>query len=240
MVFKKILELRKINIAIDGYSGCGKSTLAKALAEKLGYIFIDSGAMFRGITHFCLINGVDVTDKKAIAEVLDSKPDLSFKPVSNHLLLNGQDVESHIRNDQKVVSSVSFVASIREVRTYLKELQQRHIAGKGVVMEGRDIGTVIMPGAELKIFITATIEERIHRRLSQLSDQGVTILEEEVRNNLIERDKADAGRDVAPLRKATDAICFDTSNFSKESQLEAVLAIARPIIEPDYYLPFIR
>lgn len=232
--------MNRINIAIDGYSGCGKSTLAKDLAEALGYIFIDSGAMFRGLTHYCIINGIDMSDAIAIAELIEKRPTVAFEPKSNHLLLNGNDVESQIRNDQAIVSSVSFVAAVPRVRAYLKELQQEYITNKGVVMDGRDIGTVIMPNAELKVFVTATLEERIARRLRQLIDQGESVTEEEVKTNLVDRDRADSSRSVAPLKKASDAVCIDTTSFTRESQLDAVLSIARPIIYPGKYLPFIQ
>ena len=232
--------MKRINIAIDGYSGCGKSTLAKDLAGALNYTFIDSGAMFRGLTHYCIRHGIDMYDAGAIAELIQNRPSIVFDSKSNHLLLNGIDVETQIRNDQKVVSSVSFVAAVPHVRTYLKELQQEYIANKGVVMDGRDIGTVIMPDAELKVFVTATIEERVFRRLQQLKGQGESVTEEEEKTNLVERDRADANRSAAPLKKALNSVCFDTTNFTRESQLEAILSIARPKIDPEKYLPFIQ
>jgi len=232
--------LKRINIAIDGYSGCGKSTLAKNLASELGYVFIDTGAMFRGITHYCLTKGVDISNQTAISKIIEDGPNLLFESKSNNLLLNGEDIEKEIRNSKSIASSVSQVASVPSVREYLKQLQQKYIVDKGVVMEGRDIGTVIMPDAELKIFITASIEERVLRRLKQLKDQGEEVSEEYVRTNLIERDRADASRDAAPLRKAKDAIAIDTTTFSKKEQLEVVKALLRPITDAEEFLPFIQ
>ena len=232
--------MKRINIAIDGYSGCGKSTLAKNLASELGYVFIDTGAMFRGITHYCLTKGVDISNQTAISKIIEDGPNLLFESKSNNLLLNGEDIEKEIRNSKSIASSVSQVASVPSVREYLKQLQQKYIVDKGVVMEGRDIGTVIMPDAELKIFITASIEERVLRRLKQLKDQGEEVSEEYVRTNLIERDRADASRDAAPLRKAKDAIAIDTTTFSKKEQLEVVKALLRPITNAQEFLPFIQ
>jgi cytidylate kinase len=232
--------LKRINIAIDGYSGCGKSTLAKNLASDLGYVFIDTGAMFRGITHYCLIRGVDVSNQTAISKIIEDGPDLIFETESNNLLLNGEDIEKEIRNNKQIASSVSQVASVPSVREYLKQLQLKYIVDKGVVMEGRDIGTVIMPDAELKIFITATLDERVSRRLKQLKGQGEEVSEGYVRTNLIERDRADASRDAAPLRKAKDAIAIDTTTFSKKEQLEVVKALLRPITDTEAFLPFIQ
>ena len=232
--------MKRINIAIDGYSGCGKSTLAKNLASDLGYVFIDTGAMYRGITHYCLIRGVDVSNQTAISKIIEDGPDLIFETESNNLLLNGEDIEKEIRNNKQIASSVSQVASVPSVREYLKQLQLKYIVDKGVVMEGRDIGTVIMPDAELKIFITATLDERVSRRLKQLKGQGEEVSEGYVRTNLIERDRADASRDAAPLRKAKDAIAIDTTTFSKKEQLEVVKALLRPITNAQEFLPFIQ
>ena len=232
--------MKRINIAIDGYSGCGKSTLAKNLASDLGYVFIDTGAMFRGITHYCLTKGVDVSNQTAISRIIEDSPNLVFESKSNNLLLNGVDIEKEIRNNKSIASSVSQVAAIPLVREYLKLLQLKYIIDKGVVMEGRDIGTVIMCDAELKIFITSTLDERVSRRLKQLKGQGEEVSEGYVRTNLIERDRADASRDVAPLRKAKDAIAIDTTTFSKKEQLEVVKALLRPITDAEEFLPFIQ
>ncbi|HAQ69776.1 MAG TPA: (d)CMP kinase [Flavobacteriales bacterium] len=232
--------MKRINIAIDGYSGCGKSTLAKNLASDLGYVFIDTGAMYRGITHYCLTKGVDISNQTAISKIIEDGPNLIFESKSNNLLLNGDDIEKEIRNNRSIASSVSQVASVPSVREYLKQLQLKYIVDKGVVMEGRDIGTVIMPDAELKIFITATLDERVSRRLKQLKGQGEEVSEGYVRTNLIERDRADASRDAAPLRKAKDAIAIDTTTFSKKEQLEVVKALLRPITNAQEFLPFIQ
>ncbi len=231
--------MRKINIAIDGYAGCGKSTLARDLAKALNYIFVDSGAMYRGITLFLLEKGVDITSSAAVAEALAERPELSFANENNHLFLSGREVEALIRGDQAVANSVSDVAALPEVRDYLKVQQQAFVAKKGVVMEGRDIGTVIMPSAELKLFITASIDERVRRRSNDLLGRGESVDDDAIRNNLQERDRKDATRAEAPLCKAKDAIALDSTHFDRVGQLEAALAMARPLIDPESLLPFI-
>jgi cytidylate kinase len=232
--------MRKLNIAIDGYAGCGKSTLAKDLAKALSYTFVDTGALYRGIT-LALIQNDIVLDEKFVNQFLqDHQPMLSFRTGDNHLLLNGEDVESFIRNQSNVVHAVSVVAAMPCVRNYLSDLQQAFVALGRVVMEGRDIGTVVMPHAEVKLFITATIEERVKRRHQQLLADGQHISLDDVSRNLLERDQKDAQRAVAPLRKAADAIALDTSFFDRTAQLDVALAIIRPYLEPDKFLRFIR
>jgi CMP/dCMP kinase len=220
-----------ITIAIDGYSSCGKSTLAKALAEKLGYTFIDSGAMYRGITLFALTHGMidKVTgkvDKLQLIQQLNSIQ-LTFQSVKDspvrHLFLNGKDVESEIRQ-MEVASYVSNIASIREVREKLVAMQREMGKNGGVVMDGRDIGSVVFPHAELKIFVTASPEVRAQRRFLELSSKGENITLEEVSKNLKERDLLDTTRAESPLIQTPDAIVLDNSNLSREEQLERVLS----------------
>jgi cytidylate kinase len=226
--------MKRINIAIDGYAGCGKSTLARNLAQALNYTFIDSGAMYRGIALLILRSG------KSPAEIIATRPTVSFQDGSNHLILNGVDEESSIRQDGRVAEVVSDVAAEAVVRNYLSEVQRAMLIQKGVVMEGRDIGTVIMPGADLKLFITATLEARTNRRLSDLKERGEMATYESVSKNLVERDQKDASRIEAPLKMAEDAIALDTSHFDRIQQLNVALALARPIIDPDHFLPFIH
>ncbi|MEZ4721823.1 MAG: (d)CMP kinase [Flavobacteriales bacterium] len=229
--------MRPINIAIDGYAGCGKSTLARELAAALDYIFIDTGALYRAIT-FLTISQEGGNLEQNASKAIAGKPELAFDSENNHILINGTDCESQIR-DMKVVAQVSEVAAIPAVRNYLKGVQKALVEKKGVVMEGRDIGTVIMPDAELKLFITASIEARLHRRLNQLKQEGKPSTEQEVKENLLHRDHIDANREVAPLAKASDAITIDTTELSREEQLKFTVAIAKPLIEPNRLLPHV-
>lgn len=232
--------MKRINIAIDGYAGCGKSTLARDLAKALGYVFVDSGALYRGITLYLILRNVDVADHGAVLHALQAAPELKFSADNNHLLLDGADVETEIRSDQRVLDLVSDVAAIPAVRSFLNGLQEDFVAKKGVVMEGRDIGTVIMPSAELKLFITATIEERIRRRSNDLMQRGEGVEDAVIRKNLQERDRKDASREQAPLRMAMDAIAMDSTQLDRQDQLEMALALVQPLISPDTLLPFIR
>ncbi|MEQ9187123.1 MAG: (d)CMP kinase [Cryomorphaceae bacterium] len=232
--------MKRINVAIDGYAGCGKSTLARDLAKALGYVFVDSGALYRGITLYLVQRNVDVDDHGAVLHALKAAPELKFGTENNHLLLDGVDVEADIRSDQRVLNLVSDAAAIPEVRKFLNGLQEDFVAKKGVVMEGRDIGTVIMPAAELKLFITASIEERIRRRSNDLSHRGEGVKDSEIRKNLEERDRKDAEREQAPLRMATDAIAVDSTQLDRQEQLDLALALVRPLISPDTLLPFIQ
>lgn len=232
--------MNKLNIAIDGYAGCGKSTLAKDLSKALGYTFVDTGALYRGIT-FLLMQEHVMLDDRSVSEFLNThQPELGFADGNNHLLLNGTDVETSIRSDASIADQVSQVAAFRSVRAYLLEIQQAFVEARGIVMEGRDIGTVVMPQADIKLFITASVDERVHRRFSQLQQTAQPLSREEVKANLLARDEKDAGRTTAPLRKADDAIALDTSQFDRSQQLEVCLAMIRPYLNPEEFLRFIR
>ena len=224
--------MKNITIAIDGYSACGKSTLAKALANHLNYTYIDSGAMYRAVTFWAVenncINGTAV-DLKCIQKTL---PDfyVSFENIDgkSHTFVNGKDVETIIRS-LKISQLVSHVAKIDFVRTKLVELQRQMGQNGGVVMDGRDIGTVVFPDAELKLFITADIEVRTNRRLQDFEDpKNVNI--EEVKENLLERDRIDTSREISPLKKADDAVIIDNSNLSKEDFIAAAIKEAQKVI----------
>jgi cytidylate kinase len=222
----------KIVIAIDGFSSCGKSTLARELAKQLHYVFIDSGAMYRGITLFALrtncINGSEL-DRGKLIQLLD-EINLSFRlnPETHcpELHLNGENVEGEIRTPE-VAAQVSQVATIREVRE--KMVAQQRDMGKngGVVMDGRDIGSVVFPYAELKLFVTAEINIRVQRRYSELKDKGINISEEEVRANLLERDRIDSTRAESPLTQTKDAIVIDNTKLSRSQQLELSLELVQ-------------
>lgn len=213
---------QKIIITIDGWSSCGKSTLAKQLARELGYLYIDSGAMYRAITLYFLRNHVDWTHQEAVDQALHNIR-LTFH--SNHktgqseMYLNEENVEYVIR-DLVVAEKVSEVAAIREVREFAVKQQQEMGKSKGIVMDGRDIGTVVFPRAELKIFMTADNEIRVKRRFQELYEKNPNVTMEEVRANLEMRDYIDSHREVSPLRKADDALELDNTNITMKEQLE--------------------
>lgn len=214
-------------IAIDGHSSCGKSTLARALARELGYIYIDSGAMYRAVTLFFLENRVDLYDQQQILDNLH-KLEVSFvlAETGNRTLLNGLDVEERIR-EMDVAAKVSPVATIPEVRRKMVKRQRELAQNQGVVMDGRDIGSVVFPNAALKIFLTATVDRRVERRQRQLLEQGHVIDYEDILHNLYERDYIDSTRSDSPLMKAPDAIVIDNSNLSPEEQLAICALLAR-------------
>jgi cytidylate kinase len=215
----------KITIAIDGYSSCGKSTMAKALAKELGYVFIDSGAMYRGVTLYCMRNNFFNADGKPIlTEIVKSLPNISIEfkfnqqTLTSDLFLNGENVEQLIRMPD-VASNVSSIASIKEVRNKLVEEQRKMGSNGGIVMDGRDIGSVVFPNAELKLFVTAKPEIRAQRRFAELQQKNVDTTFEEVLKNLQERDFIDSTRSESPLVKTADAIEIDTSDLTPETQL---------------------
>jgi cytidylate kinase len=216
---------KKIIITIDGWSSCGKSTLAKQLAAKLKYTYIDSGAMYRAITLYFLRNHVDWTDSKAVIRALkEINIEFGYNELtkSSEILLNGENVEYLIR-DLVVAEKVSEVASVREVRAFAVAHQQSLGSKRAIVMDGRDIGTVVFPEAELKIFMTADNAVRVERRFRELYDKNPNISLEEVKNNLEMRDYIDSHREISPLRKALDAVVLDNSNISPQEQYQLAL-----------------
>lgn len=219
--------MQKINIAIDGYSSCGKSTLAKQLAKEIGYVYVDSGAMYRAVTLFAMRNGffTDLElDAKKITYAL-SKIDIYLtynqETESQSTYLNDENVEEEIRK-MPVSQRVSQVAVIKEVRERMVILQKEMAKSKGVVMDGRDIGTVVLPDAELKIFMTASPEVRAQRRLDELEGKGEKVSFQEVTDNLKHRDHIDETRKESPLKKAENSRVLDNSNITREEQLEMV------------------
>lgn len=215
--------MKKIIIAIDGYSSCGKSTMAKHLARTIGYIYIDTGAMYRATTLYALRHGLFNEDKVNAAALEKAMPHIliSFRndPESGlpHTLLNGEDVEEAIRG-MEVSGRVSPVAALPFVRKALTAQQQRMGKEKGIVMDGRDIGTAVFPEAELKIFVTASADVRARRRYDELREKGQTVALEEIKKNVEERDYIDTHRQTAPLRQAPDAVVLDNSNLTREEQ----------------------
>ncbi len=219
----------KIIIAIDGFSSCGKSTLAKELARRLAYNYVDSGAMYRAITLYFLRNHVDDTDH---GKVLDAIANINLSFVFNEqdqrsdIHLNDENVEPYIR-DMLVSDKVSEVAAIREVRSFAVAQQKRMGRKKGIVMDGRDIGTAVFPDAELKIFMTADPEVRVMRRFKEMYAVNTHVTIDEVRHNLELRDYIDSTREESPLHQATDALLLDNSGLTREEQLDMVLGWVR-------------
>mgnify|MGYP000782338549 FL=1 len=217
-------KLKKIIIAIDGFSSCGKSTFAKTIAAKLGYIFIDTGAMYRAVTLYALEHGAIVSgivdEEKVIALLDDISIDFRFNPErgASDIYVNGDLVEGKIRTIE-VSNCVSRVSAIPEVRSKLVAMQQEMGKRRGVVMDGRDIGTVVFPDAELKIFMTADPRVRACRRYDELRAKGDPVSLEEIERNVRERDKADMGRAISPLRQAEDAIVLDNSCMTVGEQM---------------------
>lgn len=215
---------KKIIITLDGYSSCGKSTFAKAIASELGYLYIDSGAMYRAVTLFCLRKGLVAGGTADAGRIISALPEMhiTFRPNREtgyfDTLLNGEPVEREIR-DRAVSDNVSAVSTIAEVRTKLVELQREMGIGGGIVMDGRDIGTVVFPGAELKIFMTARPEVRAQRRYLELVSKGLPADFDAVVKNITDRDRIDSSRDVSPLRQADDAVVLDNSDMTPEEQM---------------------
>ena len=222
-------DKKKIIVAIDGYSSSGKSTMARELAARVGYVYVDSGAMYRAVTLYAIRNGMVTPDKKIRTALLTAAlPDIhiSFRPAGDDgvqlTMLNGEDVEKLIR-DMEVSNLVSPVAVIPDVRERLTALQQEFGINKGIVMDGRDIGTTVFPDAELKVFVCASPEERARRRLKEMLEKGDDVTFEEVFANVVERDRIDTTREVSPLRKADDAIELDNGAMSPSEQMEWLL-----------------
>ncbi len=223
--------MKQITIAIDGYSSCGKSTLAKALAAKLGYSYVDSGAMYRAATLFFLRNKwISKNGKIEEKKILDSLPliNLSFRYNKtlrfSETYLNEENVESEIRQ-MEVSNNVSKISTLKKVREKMIHLQKEMGKNKGVVMEGRDIGTAVFPEAELKLFMSADIEVRVQRRYDEMTSKGNKVTHEEVRDNLQKRDYSDTHRKENPLIQAKDAIVLDNSDLDRQQQLDYVITI---------------
>lgn len=229
---------KKIVIAIDGHSSCGKSTLAKSLARELGYVYIDSGAMYRAVTLYALRNGWIKNGEPDRQKVIEGLKDIKItfhwdeKTEQNTTFLNGENVEEEIRQ-LEVSQNVSPISTIAEVRHEMVKQQRENGKNKGIVMDGRDIGTVVFPDAELKIFMTASPEIRAQRRFQELKEKGLEVNFEEILKNVEERDSIDSGREVSPLKKADDALVLDNSYLTREEQLQWSLERAKEKMEED-------
>lgn len=227
--------MSKITVAIDGYSSCGKSTIAKALAQKLGYNYIDTGAMYRAVTLYCLKNNIIKSSKIDLPKLLDSLNhitvsfDYNTQTKVSEVFLNGEHVEREIRT-MEVANNVSMISSIKEVREKMVLIQREIGKHKGVVMDGRDIGTHVFPDAELKLFMTADTDVRTQRRLDELSSKGEYHSFEDVKQNLLKRDYDDTHRKENPLRQAKDAVILDNTDLNKEEQLEFVIKLINDLL----------
>ena len=218
---------KKLIIAIDGYSSCGKSTFAKIIARELNYIYIDSGAMYRAVTLYCMRRGFIGEGKLDLTGIVQELRDIHIEFVYNpdiaeyETFLNSANVEKEIRGIE-VSACVSNISKISEVRARMVELQRQIGVFKGIVMDGRDIGTVVFPDADLKIFMTASVDIRAKRRYDELIGKGVSVNFEEIRRNIVARDITDENRDISPLRRADDAVLLDNSRMTVEEQMDWV------------------
>ncbi|MFA9213639.1 MAG: (d)CMP kinase [Candidatus Methylacidiphilales bacterium] len=220
--------MKAIVIAIDGYSSCGKSTIAKELSKILSYKYVDTGAMYRAVTLYCIQNKIDFKNINEVVNALE-KIDITFKinaeTQAQETFLNNINIENEIRVNPRVAGYVSDVSSISEVRRFLVKQQQALGKERAIIMDGRDIGTVVFPDAELKLFITADPNVRAQRRFDELKEKGKETTFDEVLANLTKRDYIDSHRDDSPLMKASDAIEIDNSEINHQEQLELILKL---------------
>lgn len=220
-----------ISVAIDGPSGAGKSTVARAAAARLGYVYVDTGAMYRAIGLAVCRKGISGDDTAGIVAVLpEVQLDIRYEDGAQHILLCGEDVSDAIRTPE-IAKYASKVSAVPEVRQFLLETQRDMAKNSNILMDGRDIGTVILPDAPVKIFLTASAEARAQRRYLELHEKGQSITFDEVLHDIQQRDEQDMTRAVAPLKQAADAVLFDTSDISLEQSIEAVLRIIRERVE---------
>ena len=216
--------MKKISIAIDGPSAAGKSSIAKIVAKKLDYVYIDTGAMYRCVGYYCLHNNIDLGDEQAVSEVLkDIKITMDSE---NRVYLNDCDVSNEIRQD-KVSMSASKVSSYQDVREFLVKQQRQMAKAGGVILDGRDIGTVVLPDAELKIYQSASVETRAMRRYLENRQRGLPADLETIKNDIEQRDYQDMNRKISPLKKADDAIVLDTSDLRIEEVVDEVLKLVK-------------
>ena len=229
-MFKKII-LKKIIIAIDGHSACGKSTLAKALGKALDYKYISTGDMYRAVTLYFLKNSIDINNEKKVKNAL-AKINIEFqlKDGQNHLILNGEDIQSQLQNHD-VADHVSPVSAIPSVREKLVASQRIIGKKKGIILDGRDIGTVVFPEAELKIFLTANANERAKRRYLELKNKGQKVTLTSILSNVEKRDLIDSTREHSPLMQAHDAVVIDNTNLTPDEQLAMVVALVKARIK---------
>jgi cytidylate kinase len=225
-----MITMKHINIAIDGPSGAGKSTLARMTASRLGLIYVDTGAMYRCIGLYAVNNGIDSKDKEKVTASLENiNIDMKYVDSLQRMYLNGEDVTDQIRTPA-VTAAASAVSAIPAVRSFLLDTQRELASTNSVIMDGRDIGTVVLPSAELKIFLTASAEDRAKRRYAEFMEKNIDISFEQVLSDIIARDKQDSERDVAPLRPADDAILVDTTGNTLEESFELIRGLAESVV----------
>lgn len=217
---------KKIKVAIDGPAGAGKSSVAKMVAEKLGYVYVDTGAMYRAITWSVLDQNINLNDAKRILIMLENI-DLTLKPshAGQQFWINGQDVTSHIRSPL-INQNVSRIAQMPNVRQFLTDIQKRMSTEGGIVMDGRDIGTIVMPDAQLKIFLTASVEERARRRYVELRAAGNDLVMDQLIKEISERDRMDEQREISPLCQAEDAIFLDCTELSMRQVIDMIVELS--------------
>ncbi|MCH5252414.1 MAG: (d)CMP kinase [Lachnospiraceae bacterium] len=218
--------MKTMNIAIDGPAGAGKSSIARLVAEQMSFIYVDTGAMFRTMAYYFLEEGIDTADEEAVNAGCDSIDiRIEYQDNKQHIFLNGTDVSEKIRQEE-VGKNASIVAKYSKVRTKLLELQRQMAAANDVIMDGRDIGTVVLPQAEVKIFLTASSLVRAKRRFKELQEKGVDCNLEEIEKDIIARDEQDMNREIAPLKQAEDAVLVDTSDMTIDEVVDKIKEIA--------------
>lgn len=219
-----------INIAIDGPAGAGKSTMAKSAAAQLGFIYVDTGALYRSVAYYCINKGADPKNAGQITKMLpEITPELRFIDGVQHVFVNGEDVSGKIRTPE-ISMGASAVSAIPEVRAFLFDLQKKIAAENNVIMDGRDIGTVVLPNAQLKIFLTASPEERAERRYKELMEKGEQVTYEEVLADVNKRDHDDSHREIAPLKQAEDAVLLDTTGISLEESKDRIISMIKKLL----------
>ncbi len=223
--------MKRINVAIDGPAGAGKSTIARLVAKELGYIYVDTGAMYRAITLNLIRRNVDITDSKEMIKVI-RETDIKLIPTLNgqYVYLNGEDVTTEIRS-MKVTELVARTSTISEIRQFLVHLQQKTAELKGIVMDGRDIGTKVIPDAEVKIFLTASVRVRAERRFLELKEMETSLTIEELMESIERRDRQDIERSISPLTKADDALLIDSSDMTTEQVTQMIIRLCREQLE---------
>ena len=220
-----------INVAIDGPAGAGKSTVSRAAAKAVGYIYVDTGALYRAVGVNALRNNIDTKDSSAVAASLEGiSVDLVFENGEQKVLLNGEDVSTEIRTPPASMAA-SDVSAVPEVRAFLFDLQRDIASRNSCIMDGRDIGTVVLPHAQVKIFLTASAEERAQRRYRELQEKGSTVSYQSVLDELIERDYNDSHREIAPLKPAEDSVVLDTTGVSLEEQVKRIINIIKEKVQ---------
>lgn len=216
-----------INVAIDGPAGAGKSTLARAAAKELGFIYVDTGALYRSVAYYAIKNNTDPHDSENVVPLLKNiRPELKYIGGEQHVFLNGEDVSGFIRTPE-VSMGASAVSAIPAVRAFLFDLQKNIAAENNIIMDGRDIGTVVLPNADVKIYLSASAEVRADRRYKELAEKGMSPVYDEVLEDIKQRDYNDMHRDIAPLKQADDAVLLDTSSDSPERALERLIGIIK-------------